>query len=109
MPSYRLVCGARLRQVLKPSKQKVRAVPESQPKPDRCAHCQHPYPVELLCCSVIGGRRTKPICGLCARQLINEAHGWRKEGFKGQAAELNRLRALEHRQKIAVELSPSQC
>jgi hypothetical protein len=68
--------------------------------PTICGHCQHPYPPNLLCCSVIGGRITPPICGLCARQLINEQHGWRKEGFKGKAAELNRLKALAHRQSV---------
>ena len=95
MPTYRPGTQPRVHRKL--STQKVRPAPEPQPKPDRCAHCQHPYPFELLCCSVVLGRLTMPICGLCARQLINEAYGWRKEGFKGQAAELNRLKAFEHR------------
>jgi hypothetical protein len=65
-----------------------------------CARCKLPYPGEMLN-PVMGNFADsgKPVCGICALEIVNEAHGTRMKRFHGELAEGLRLRAINWRRK----------
>jgi hypothetical protein len=62
-----------------------------------CDKCRWDYPVHLLNPIVSSEGYSVPVCGICALQIINEAHGIRRTRFGGEQAEATRQGALAWR------------
>ena len=64
-----------------------------------CGDCNFPYPVGLLS-PVTGTEGTSPpICGVCALDRMNAAHGTKFTRFQGETAEQFRIAAHLWREK----------
>jgi hypothetical protein len=77
-----------------------------------CGRCNWKYPDSLLNQMFIvnlgeKGGYTKPICGLCALELTNEAHAIKRIKFDGEIAEHMRLLAKKWR-KSNPKFKPSE-
>jgi hypothetical protein len=69
----------------------------------RCRHCGVDYPEEILNPIVSTNGTTANICGICALEIINQAHGSRRKKFHGEIAEAMRQAALAHRRKLGIK------
>jgi|GraSoiStandDraft_4_1057263.scaffolds.fasta_scaffold00110_58 hypothetical protein len=67
----------------------------------KCADCKFDYPDHFLNQMYANGKFTKPICGICALEVMNKAMGMRMTQFRGELAEQLRLDAIEHRKNYA--------
>lgn len=66
-----------------------------------CDRCKMSYPAELLnSLFVSGSGYTKPLCGICALEVSNEALGVTHTKFDGEMAEDLRQRAIRWRKKM---------
>lgn len=63
----------------------------------KCANCMWKYPDSLLSPLITNLFRTKPICGICALELVNEIYEVKKDSFSGTIAEVNRQAAIKYR------------
>lgn len=63
----------------------------------RCDDCQWNYPDTYLNRMYVNGGYTKPICGICALELMNSVHGVQRTKFNGEMAEQARLDAIKWR------------
>lgn len=66
-----------------------------------CARCKLPYPGSVALNPVMGPHPDggKPVCGICALEIVNEIHGARMKRFTGEMAEQYRQDALNWRRK----------
>lgn len=65
---------------------------------EKCGECKWPYPDWYMSQMATNEGYTKPICGICALRLINEAHGIHRKAFTGEYAESMRQMALTWRE-----------
>jgi len=63
----------------------------------KCDHCKWKYPDHFLSAMMVNGHYTKPICGICALELMNSNIGVKRDKFHGEQAESNRLAAIDWR------------
>lgn len=65
----------------------------------KCDHCKWKYPDHFLSQMMVNGHYTKPICGICALELLNSTSNLKRDHFQGEIAESNRKAAIAWRQK----------
>lgn len=64
----------------------------------RCSCCKVNYPDGLVVLMMVNGERPL-VCGICALDISNEAHGITRKRFDGEFAEDLRQQAIEFRKR----------
>jgi len=64
---------------------------------ERCEDCKWNYPSDYLSRMFTNGGYTEPICGICALERLNIITRVRRDKFRGELAEANRLNAISWR------------
>ncbi len=59
----------------------------------KCAKCKFNYPEEILSPLYINGKYTKPVCGICAEELLGiPLHGEQAVLMRGEAEDCRKIR-----------------